>query len=490
MSTFHGLEMAKQALFAQQSALYTTGHNISNANTDGYTRQRVNFQTMNPYPSASRNRPQIPGQLGTGVEVGSVQRIRDKFLDFQFRSENSKAGYWETKSNALSRMEQLLNEPSDSGLSKTMDRFWQSLQDLATHPEKDGARSVVLERGKAVAETFNYLNKSLNSIRSDLKSKLDHTESTANSIVRQISNINEQIKELETHGYTTNDLYDKRDQLLDQLSGIVNISVDYDTSHIPEGKMGQGVVEISLVDDNGNKVHTLPGGPFAKDEKIFEIEYEGDDKANAVKQITVQGYAGSLPISDIDGSFSGLIDSYGHTFNGAVEGVYPEKIDKLNEIAYEFVNAFNSIHEQGFALDGTQAGNFFAPLADKNNAAALISVVITDGDMIGASENGQPGNGENALDLSAAFDTFRDMYEPMIGELGVNAQEAIRMLENTNILRSRVENERMSVSSVSLDEEVANMIKFQHAYNAAARSMTTIDEMIDRIINNMGLVGR
>src|SRR5699024_1040270 len=105
MSTYHGLELAKQALFGQRAALYTTGHNISNANTECYTRQRVNFQTMPAYPSASRNRPEIPGQLGTGVEIGTVDRIRNKFLDMQYRSENSKAGFWRAKADALDRLE-------------------------------------------------------------------------------------------------------------------------------------------------------------------------------------------------------------------------------------------------------------------------------------------------------------------------------------------------------------------------------------------------
>src|SRR5690625_1187975 len=119
MSSFHGLEMAKQALFAQQAALYTTGHNIANANTEGYSRQRVNFKTMSPYTAPGRNRPEIPGQMGTGVQVGTVERIRNQFLDYQFRTENSKSGYWDTKADALSRMEELLNEPSDSGLSRS-----------------------------------------------------------------------------------------------------------------------------------------------------------------------------------------------------------------------------------------------------------------------------------------------------------------------------------------------------------------------------------
>src|SRR5690606_8204374 len=155
MSTFHGLEMAKRALFTQQSALYTTGHNISNANTEGYSRKRVNFETLPAYPNGARNRPQITGHFRQGVQAGYVERIRDSFLDLQYRAENSKSGYWETMSNSLYRMESLLNEPSESGLSNTMDKFWQSLQDLSVNPENTGARSVVVQRGQAVADTFN-----------------------------------------------------------------------------------------------------------------------------------------------------------------------------------------------------------------------------------------------------------------------------------------------------------------------------------------------
>src|SRR5699024_9225354 len=106
--------------------LYTTGHNISNVNTDGYSRQRSNFVPSTPYPPQTFFKPKIPGQMGTGVEIGSVQRVRDQFLDFQYRIENSRANYWAKRSEALSRMEELLNEPTENGISKTLDRFWQS----------------------------------------------------------------------------------------------------------------------------------------------------------------------------------------------------------------------------------------------------------------------------------------------------------------------------------------------------------------------------
>ncbi|WP_315907080.1 flagellar basal body protein, partial [Priestia koreensis] len=137
-STFHGLEVAKRGMSTQQAALYTTGQNIANANTPGYSRQRVNFEQTEPYPAPSMNRPEIPGQMGTGVKAGSIQRVRENFLDLQYRDEQNKVGYWSARSDALTKMEDILKEPSDSGLAKTMDDFWKGLQTLSTNPENSG----------------------------------------------------------------------------------------------------------------------------------------------------------------------------------------------------------------------------------------------------------------------------------------------------------------------------------------------------------------
>src|SRR5699024_6383067 len=167
----------------------------------GYTRQRVNFKPSEPFPGASMNRPQIPGQLGTGVEDDSIQRIREKFIDVQYRNEHTKFGYYQTLSSNVSKMEDIFNEPSDHGLSKAMVQFWQSLQDLSTNGDNEGARRVVIERGKAVSETFQYLHESLTTFRSDVGSEIDVTMKNVNSLLKQISNVNEQIYAVEPHGY-------------------------------------------------------------------------------------------------------------------------------------------------------------------------------------------------------------------------------------------------------------------------------------------------
>lgn len=512
MSTFHGLEMAKQALFTQQSALYTTGHNISNANTEGYSRQRVNFETMNPFPAGSRNRPEIPGQLGTGVQAGSVERVRDSFLDYQYRSENSKTGYWESLSNSYVRMEGIMNEPSDSGLSKTMDSFWQSLQDLATTPENSGARSVVAERGRAVAETFNYLSESLSSIRTDLKTQIDVSVSDANSLLRQIDGVNAQISALEPHGYLPNDLYDERDRLIDKLSGMMNIKVSYDKSSKSSPDIAAGLASIEVVDNKGKALDPavkLVDGTNAGNEGAvneIEVEYTDDDTAG-VASLNVDGQS----IMASNGSIKGLIDAYGYKAEDGdgVTGTYTDMLADLDKMAKTFADAFNSVHQSGKDLDGEDGVEFFKFKEGLEGTAEGLIVnesILDEPDLIAAApgdETGNAGNGGNASKLAEVFNdtsltddplgkntSVNTFYQSLIGEMGVQSQEASRMTANANVLRSQVEDQRMSVSSVSLDEEMSNMIKFQHAYSAAARSMTTIDEMLDRVINNMGLVGR
>ena len=252
VSTFHGLEVAKRGLTAQQTALYTTGHNVANANTPGYTRQRVNLEQTSPFPSPSINRPQMPGQLGTGVQAGSVERVRDSFIDDQFRGENNKLGYWSTRSQALSSMEIIMNEPTEQGLANTLDQFWQSLQDLSVTPQDSGTRSVVRQRGMAVADTFNYLTDSLLAVQKDYKSEIDVTQKAINSIIKQINDVNQQIGAVEVHGNLPNDLYDKRDLLLDDLSTYVNINVDPQNSGGLSSSIAEGKYDVYLADQNGN----------------------------------------------------------------------------------------------------------------------------------------------------------------------------------------------------------------------------------------------
>lgn len=513
MSTFHGLEVARKALFAQQRGLYTTGHNIANVNTVGYSRQRANFVASTPYPPQTFFKPKIPGQMGTGVEIGTVQRVRDQFLDFQYRIENSRASYWAKRSEALSRMEELLNEPTENGLSKTLDRFWQSLQDLVDNVDNSGARSVVAQRGLALAETFNHLSRSLQSIQIDLKDQIDVSVKDINSLVRQIHGINEQIVKIEPHGLLPNDLYDERDRLIDELSKHVNIKVHYSSSSDGSPHIADGLASIELLDSRG---HSFNNGVYLIDvrgvgslkDAINELVVEPVNDYEPITKIGIAGYDGidNFALLDSIGSLGALIEAYGYkTADGEVHGEYPHMLRELDRMAREFAKVFNEQHADGIDANGNQQGlDFFVALDGSSTITAenitVNKAILDDPDLIAAGLPGEGSqNAKNALELARLFDkniddlehtSVRNFFMLLIGELGVKGQEAGRMTENTVILREQVNDQRMSVTAVSLDEEMSNLIKFQHAYNAAARNITALDEMLDRIINNMGLVGR
>ncbi|MCT1902287.1 flagellar hook-associated protein FlgK [Oceanobacillus sojae] len=493
MSTFRGLEMSRQALSTQQSALYTTGHNISNANTPGYTRQRVNMQAMNGYPTPGMNSPHLPGQMGTGVEVGSVQRIRNQFLDTQFRSENASVGYWSERTAALSRMENLLNEPSDSGIEAAMSDFWSALQEAGANPTNNGARAVVLKRGESLADTFNHLSSSMNTIRKDLQTETENTIDKANAMIEQLDSLNSQIKKLEIHGYNANDLYDKRDNILDELSEIVNIEVEYDGSHIPSGKQGDGVASVNIILGDGTSVELVNGkdGTTKKIDKPVYTEIEGME---VIESINVDG----IDIKTSKGTIQSHVHASGYAVGegdeAEVKGDYPEMLEKLDKLAYAIVSSLNEVYKEG-----DPDASFFNELSDSKGAAGKMTVALEDYKDIIVSTDENAKNGDLAKKMTDIFTSPNDglgdvsvngYLESIIGDVGVDTSHAITMLDSTATLQHQVSNQRQSISAVSLDEEMTNMIKFQHAYNAAARGMTAMDELIDTVINRMGLVGR
>uniref|UniRef100_C5D7T8 Flagellar hook-associated protein 1 n=1 Tax=Geobacillus sp. (strain WCH70) TaxID=471223 RepID=C5D7T8_GEOSW len=540
LSTFHGLEAAKRAMMTQQAALYVTGHNVANANTPGYTRQRVNFVQTEPFPSPGLNRPQIPGQMGTGVKAGSVERVREYFLDIQYRGENNKLGYWEARADAIAKMEDIMNEPSDNGLAKTMDQFWQALQDLSVNPENEGARSVVRQRGLAVVETFHYLSNSLSQIQTDIGTQIGVTITQINSLAKQISEINQQIASVEPNGYLPNDLYDERDRLIDELSKLINVQVEKHPTGGNAPATAEGTYDIYFL--NGNeKVYLVQGGDFQSISFPDGQDVDGDKEyikemppVTGVTELQVGGTSISFTDNNNQvtfpmGKLRGLIEAYGYVSgqdsNGQpiVAGIYPDMLNNLDKLAYTFGKLFNAVHEKGYGLNGETGVSFFDGLGQEAKGAAKtirLSADIDDLANIAAStEEGKPGNGNNAINLAnvgsmllsadtvsligttntiqistlnlpLTSGTIQTNYQGWIGKLGVDGQQANRMKNNSDVLRQSVEERRQSVSSVSLDEEMMNMIKFQHAYNAAARQITVVDEMLDKIINGMGIVGR
>lgn len=516
MSTFMGLETSKRGLFTQQSALYTTGHNISNANTLGYSRQRVNMEATAGFPGVGLSAGTMPGFLGTGVQAGSIQRVRDGFVDQQFRQESTKFGFWESKTKAISQMEDVLAEPSAYGLQKSFSEFWQSLQDLAVNPKDGGARSVVIRRGEAVADSFNYMHKSLSDIQTNLGKEIDVTTGEVNSILQQISELNEQIAKVEPNGYLPNDLYDARDVLIDQLSAIVPIETSFKPSGGRAQAIAEGSVTITLKMKNDTPIELVNGSKSATLGTDPNPLIEPDGSIKPIIGLVIKSSDGTLREPEhgdfLDqGNLKSLMNSYGTVDLNAgvpdpatIKGLYPDMIAELNKMAKAFVEEFNKIHQEGFGLppnDATTRIDFFDPNGLEAGNMKVNAEIIADRSKLGASgKPGEEGNSEIAKRLAdLQFDTLggrlggsniQDYYKGVIGKLGVDGRQAQNNTINSATLLGAVEHRRASISSVSLDEEMTDMIRFQQAYNASARMITVVDETLDKIINGMGVVGR
>ncbi|MDK2785011.1 MAG: flagellar hook-associated protein 1 [Bacillota bacterium] len=477
MSTFFGIEIGRRALMAQQRALETTSHNVANANTKGYSRQEAVLATTSPfsYPGMGA------GQMGTGVAVQRLRRIRESFLDAQFRNETKALGRWEVRRDTLEKLEAILNEPGENGLSKIMDRFFAAWQELAKNPEGEAARSVVRQEGIALAEAFNHLAAQLNDLSADLTTSVGVRVNEVNSLARQIRDLNAQIVKAESGNMAANDLRDRRDLLLDELAKVVPIQVEEDK---------YGAVTIVVRD------HTLLSG-----QQVNELNFNPSTGA-----VTWADGAPYVTGSNLYGSLEGLLE--------ARDGLLREYRSRLDELVQNIAEAVNRQHRAGAGLDGSTGLDFFS--FDQQRPSVTIKVndaILSDTKKIAAAAPAidpvtgnpvppPPGDGSNALliaQLKNGWDSngdgkidvvFSDQYNSWVADLGVRGQEAARMVDNQELLTSQLDSRRQAVSGVSLDEELTNMVRFQQAYNAAARLITAVDEMLDALINRTGLVGR
>lgn len=506
---FMGLELGKRAIMAQQTALDITGHNIANANTEGYSRQVATMETTQPYYTPVLTSSTRIGQLGTGVQISSINRIREAFLDSQIRNETKEAGYWESMQETISKIEVIVNEPSDYSIREVLDQFWQSWQDLVSNPESESVRTVVAETGTTLADTFEHVHRQLEELKQDLNLVVDTKVQEINSIAEQIKDLNQQILSIKVSGQEPNDLLDRRDLLLDQLSELVDIKVSEDQNYMVTVQVG-GRNLVQGVNCSQMDTETDPDGMhmIVWDDTRVKTRIEG-------------------------GELRGILDARGRTSladdaSSDYRGLVPEMITKLNELVKTIILETNSLHRAGFSLNN-QTGtadnsNFFLEpadpatfedwasfmqvnpdiLSDPNNIAAASSRTwgdpLTGGDPVppAAAEPINFGDGNNALSIAQLKQalvmggtmTMDDYWRSLTSTVGVQGQQAERMVENQEDLVSELKNKRESVSGVSLDEEMSNMIKYQHAYNAAARYITAMDEALELVVNRLGLVGR
>ena len=225
-STFSGIELGKRSIMANTDAITTAGHNISNADTEGYSRQRVQIKQFDPLYRPDLTRAERAGQIGQGVDLQSVSRIRDELLDKRIVAQANQESYWSTRSDYYTMIEQIYNEPADVSIRSNLDKFWESWQELSINPESKAARQAVVTRGETLTDSIQQRWESLAGIANIVDGDIESTVKQVNSLTKQIAALNKEIVEVRGMGDNPNDLLDRRDLLVDKLSELVNITTD------------------------------------------------------------------------------------------------------------------------------------------------------------------------------------------------------------------------------------------------------------------------
>ncbi len=458
---FQALEVGKRAILTHQMSLQTLGHNIANVNTPGYTRQRVSITNTFPEESAF-------GSVGTGVRVSDIRHIRDLFLGNQFRQENKSLGQWSYKEKTLRQVEELFGEPYDNALSDQLNKFFASWNDLAHNPD---TRNSVLSEACLLVNRFHELADQLTTLQSSIDREMITVTSEINGLANEIARLNHEIKRSEVGASTANDLRDMRDLLIDELSTLVDVN----TRDEEYGVVVVSVGSMQLVDDN----HALQiGVEIAND--------SGSLKHNLVWQGT------KISFKNLDGRLKGLVDSR--------DEIIPRHLEQLNALTRTLVEEVNTLHRSGYGLDGSTGTNFFDPRYTDATTIEVNSDIVAKPSMIAAAQvpDAESDNRialaiaalQNAKLMNDNAVTINGFYNSLVGSLGVETREAQSFTESYEMLVAQIDNARQSVQGVSLDEEMANMIKSQHAYDAAARVITAMDQALDTVIFSMGVVGR
>ncbi len=447
------LNIARSGLFAQQAGLNTTGHNIANATTEGYSRQRAELGTSQPALWG-------PSAMGAGVDVIGVKRIRDQYIDAQLRAQDQSLGWWETMETKLSQLEDAFGEPSDTGLGAAINAFFDSWQDLANAPDNMVARDAVLSKGRTLALKFNYLNDKLTDLQRSLDSEVSGQVDEFNSLTKQLAQLNGRLSTFGANAQGAADLLDQRDRLLDRLSHLANVQV--------------------VENDAGQVMLSLDGKVFL--EKTNATELRGTRSDTSLTQLSWSDADRLVTINN--GSLGALMD-----LRDNVIGKYSTKLD---ELAVDIANGVNEVHATGYGLNGHTGLSFFASTVTGAADMRIDSQIAADSRKIAASSNAQQGNGDIALAISQLQQenkaanstmTFANFYGGMIGEIGSLMQEATSFSQGQSLMVQQLENQRESEMGVSLDEEMTNLIKYQRAYQATAKLVSMADEMAQTILN-------
>lgn len=462
-SSFFGLTVASQALAAQQQALEVSSHNVANANTPGYSRQRAELVASPPYSYPGRGASALAGQQGTGAEVARISRLRDAFTDHQIRGEQARLGDAQTRSETLQRIEVVFDEPTERGLNSALARFWNAWHDLASQPETYALRANLIEEARGLTGVLKHQYQQVKTTQTDLNHQVRLQVTAVNDLAHRIADLNAQVVPLQAIGHEPNDLRDQRDQLLTELAQIVRVT--------------------SREQPNGQIQVWIQGQPIVAGDQVTEVA-TGLDSAG----MTTVRWADGDRFDPGGGKLAALLDLRDRDL--------PGRLAALDQLATGLIAGVNAVHRTGYGLDNSTGLDFFTGTGVADLAVAP-SVSGTPSKIAAAGQPGAAGDGSRALQIARLSQsaivngaTMADAYQSFIARLSVDTRQAESLRQQQAATVDHLERRQRALSGVSLDEEAAQAVQLLHAYQAAARMITTIDEMLDTLINRTGVTGR
>lgn len=467
LGLFGTLNMAARSMQAQMTGVEVSGQNLANVNTTGYSRQSVQLAT-NPDIATGI------GPEGTGVTAVAIQQIVSELLNSQVQTQQSTSGYWDGQQTALQTAQNALNEflngtstttststsstasDSSTGLAAQLNNLFSAFQAVATSPTSTAARQSLISQAQTLAATFNNVNGQLDDLKTSLDASLDNSVESANKLLSDIANLNKQITSAEFSGGTANNLRDAREQDLENLAHLTNFTLSTGTN---------GAVNVSI---GGQSLVT--GYTVADTLQTYDA---------GGGQMLVQTATGGVPLTLTGGLMQGTID--------ARDGSLATLQTNVNTLASTLITQVNAIHNSGFSLTGSTGTNFFdgtnaASITVNASLAANSNLIQTSGSATAAGDNSvalQLAQLGSAAQGALGNQTFNDNYNAAVGALGQSLAAANTQVSSQTLVTQMLSTQRGSVSGVSVDEEMTNLMSFQRAYQASAKLVSTVDSMIE-----------
>ena len=442
--------MSVGSLEAQQAGLETTTNNLANMNTPGYCRQR---------PVLEESDPVIKGDLafGNGVTLAGIESLRDSLLNVQISDETQQQAKSQAFVDTMNQVQPVF--PTDtSGIGAAISSFFQSLNGLASNPSDSSLRQSMLSAANALASSFNQAAGQLNSTRTSLDLTVQQNVEQVNQITGEIASLNRKLSAASSTGIDYGSFLDQRDALVQQLSGLIDVSV--------------------LQNGSSLTLTTRQGTALVVDGESFHLT-TSVNASDGTQHIFAQGgdITGSIP----GGKLGGALEARDQTL--------PSLLSQLDDLASGLVTNLNAAHQQGFDLNGKQGGNLFNPITGAG-AAANMAVAFTDPSLIAASSDANSGGNGNIANLTAVATqqvsngmTPIQAYGNLVFQVGSAISNGNGELTASKNILQQLQQQQQSVSGVSLDEEASNLLLYERAYQAAARAISTVDQMLQTAIN-------